>query len=65
MEQKNNLTEVDWLYAYDHLNMLIAEYTSIGTAGVATLYMILLPLKRKYDAGIRTKELYDDIVNRE
>ena len=63
MEQKNTLNEADWLYAYDHLNMVIAEYTALGTAGLAALYMKLLPMKRRYDAGIRTQELYDEIVS--
>lgn len=55
--------ESDWLYAYDHLNMVIAEHIAIGTIGVTNLYVKLLPLKRRYDAGIRTKELYDEIVS--
>lgn len=65
MEEKDTFipNEADWLYAYDHLNMVIAEYTAAGTAGLAALYMILLPLKRRYDAGIRTRELYNEIVN--
>ena len=61
--ENKTLNEADWLFAYDHLNMVIAEYTTLGTSGVAALYIKLLPLKRRYDAGIRTQELYDDIVN--
>ena len=64
MEQKTTdiLTEADWLFAYDHLNMVIAEHAAIGMAGVSNLYIKLLPLKRRYDAGIRTRELYNEIV---
>lgn len=56
------LTEADWLYAYDHLNMVTAECTALGTSGVATVYMKLLPLKSRYDSGERTRELYDAIA---
>lgn len=65
MKENDNFipNEADWLFAYDHLNMVIAEYTSIGAAGVAALYIKLLPLKRRYDGGIRTRELYDEMVS--
>lgn len=65
MEQKPNdiLNEADWLVAYDHLNMVIAEHVSAGSAAVANLYIKLLPLKRRYDAGIRTRQLYNEIMD--
>lgn len=56
------LTEADWLYARSHLDMVMAEHTSIGTAGVAAVYIKLLPLKSRYDSGERTRELYDAIT---
>lgn len=56
------LTEADWLFAYDHLNMVMAEHTAIGSFGVAAMYIQLTPLKNRYDSGERTRELYDAIT---
>ena len=56
------LTEADWLFAYDHLNMVMAEYTAVGSSGVAAMYIKLTPLKTRYDSGERTQELYDAIA---
>ena len=57
------ITDTEWLFAYDHLNMVIAEYMHAGKDGLRPLYEKLLPMMRRYDAGIRTKELYDEIVS--
>lgn len=57
------ITDVEWAFAYDHLNMVIAEYMHAGMNGLLPLYDKLLPMKRRYDAGIRTKELYDSIMS--
>ena len=51
-----------WLPAVNHLNMMIAEYADVGASGYIGLYAILLPLKRRYDGGERTPELYDEIM---
>lgn len=51
-----------WRPAISHLNMVIAEYAAIGASGFIGLYAILLPLKRRYDSGERTPELYDEIM---
>lgn len=59
------ITDVEWLFAYDHLNMVISEHLNSGREGLLPLYTKLLPMKRRYDAGIRTKELYEEIVNLE
>lgn len=63
MERNNTLNELDWLVAYDHLNMVIAEHVNTGSSAVASLYIKILPLKEKYDAGVRTRELYEDIMS--
>lgn len=57
------ITDAEWVFAYDYLNMVIAEYTNAGMRGLMPLYDKLLPMKRRFDAGIRTKELYDEIMN--
>lgn len=51
-----------WLPAVNYLNMMIAEYAAIGASSFIGLYTILLPLKRRYDSGERTPELYDEIM---
>lgn len=55
--------EAMWKEAEDYLNMLIAEDTAIGLAGYFGLQLTLLPLKKRFDDGERTIELYDEIMN--
>ena len=62
MEKAN---DADWLVAYDHLNMVIAEYMSIGKPGAIVIREVLTPLKRRYDMGERTKELYNAIMRQD
>lgn len=59
---ESELNDFDWIVAYDHLNMVIAEYASIGWVGEFGLRCVLLPLKKRYDTGERTRELYDAIM---
>ena len=52
-----------WRPAVEHLNAVIAEYALlIATGGLLALCLTLLPLKKRYDAGERTPELYDEIM---
>lgn len=53
---------MNWGHAINYLNMLIAEYSSIGWAGQFGLQLVLLPLKRRIDAGERTEALYNKIM---
>ena len=59
------VNDADWMVAYDHLNMVMAEYAAIGQSGMFGLYGVLVPLKRRYDMGERSKELYDEIMSAE
>lgn len=52
----------DWSKAEDYLNLLIAEYANLGFAGYFGLNLTLLPLKRRFDGGERTDELYKEIM---
>lgn len=52
------LTDEDWKEAEAHLNLYIAEYANIGWGGSFGLNGVLLPLKRRYDRGERTYDLY-------
>lgn len=54
-------TEEQWLNAWNYLNFMIAEYASLGMAGQFGLKCTLLPLKARYDAGERSKELFNEI----
>ena len=53
--------EEDWQTAYDHLNKVIKEYTC-NEFGKTVVNFVLTPLKRRYDNGERTKELYNAIM---
>ncbi len=58
----SEFTEEDWTKALEHLNFFIVEYAAAGWAGQFGLQGVLLPLKKRYDAGERTKSLYDAIM---
>ena len=53
---------MDWEKATNYLDTLIAEYVSLGWAGIFGLQMVLLPLKDRLENGERTEELYDEIM---
>ena len=63
MTNKESIEELDWKQAENTLNMWIAEYTNIGLAGLPGLQLVLLPLKRRFDSGERTQELYEAIMS--
>ena len=54
---------MDWARAEAWLNELIAAYVSLGWAGSFGLHLTLLPLKQRLDAGERTQDLYDAIMD--
>lgn len=58
----NTISEGDWTLAYDHLNHVIAEYMAMRINGAVVLQQVLMPLKRRYDMGERTRSLYDHIM---
>lgn len=60
--QENEQKTLDWENAKNILYMWIAEYADLGWAGQFGLNITLLPLKRRFDAGERTQELYDAIM---
>ena len=55
-------TDKNWEQAINYLNMLIAEYCSIGWTGQFGLQTVLLPLKKRLDKGERSDELYEEIM---
>lgn len=59
----NAVSKEDWKKAIDYLNMLIAEYVCNGWAGGFYLNAVIIPLKKRYDQGERTKDLYDFIMS--
>lgn len=52
----------DWEKAENYLNTLIADYTALGWTGSFGLKVTLLPLKKRFDSGERTEELYNEIM---
>ena len=59
---KNETTAQDWEQAENYLDLLIKLYAAIGPAGQFGLQGVLLPLKRRFDAGERSADLYDNIM---
>jgi hypothetical protein len=57
------ITEEQWGEAIEHLNTYIIEYANIGWAGQAGLYGVLVPLKKRFENGERTRKLYDEIMS--
>ena len=56
------ISEEEWDKAKRYLEMLIVEYASIGFAGSFGLNGVLVPLRKRFEAGERTKALYDEIM---
>ena len=60
--EESIITDEAWVKAYAYLKDCIVAYTEIGWTGRFALDGILLPLKKRYDNGERTKELYNEIM---
>lgn len=56
------ISESKWEEAKAYLDMMIMAYQEIGSAGTFGLAFSLYPLKRRYDSGERTQDLYDAIM---
>lgn len=55
---------MDWEQAKNYLDVMIDAYAEIGAPGWFGL-SLMKPLKRRYEAGERTRELYDEIMKLE
>lgn len=55
-------TEEEWEKAINYLNQLIADYAGQGWTGQFALQGLLLPMKKLYDDGNRSRDLYEDIM---
>lgn len=53
---------MDWEKAIEHLNMLISEYELLGLVGYFGLRIVLYPLRARVEAGERSEELYNQIM---
>lgn len=60
--KSNQITDEQWKNAIEHLNTHIIEYASFGWAGQFGLNGVLIPLKKRFDKGERTRELYDAMM---
>ena len=60
--EKTEVSEDQWDKAIEHLDSLIIMYATIGWPGQFGLHGVLVPLKKRYENGERTKELYDEIM---
>ena len=61
-KNNNSISEEEWKKAISYLNNLIIEYASIGWPGQFGLHGVFVPLKKRYENGERTKELYNSIM---
>ena len=59
-----NDDSLDWAKAEERLNVCTEAYKSIGPAGILGLGVILA-IKTKYDCGVRTQDLFDEIMSLE
>ena len=53
---------MEWEEAEDYLKSCEEGYASIGTAGTFALTCVIMPLRDRFNAGERSQELYDDIM---
>ena len=58
----NDISEEEWQKAIQYLETMIVEYASIGMSGRFGLDAVLVPLRKRYEAGERTRKLYDEIM---
>ena len=56
------ISDEEWGKAVKHLDEIIVMYATIGWAGRFALDGVLAPLKKRYESGERTKELYNEIM---
>lgn len=56
------ITAEEWEAAIKNLEMYIVEYASIGWTGQFALQAVLIPLRKRYENGERTRELYDAMM---
>ena len=62
-KDKEKFNMNDWDNAIKHLELVEKEYTAIGTAGYFCLNYVILPIRNKYNSGIRSDELYLEIMD--
>ena len=56
------ISEEDWEKAIKHLEFYIVEYASIGFSGQLALQATLIPLRKRYENGERTLQLYEAMM---
>jgi len=54
-------SEEAWNEARDYLDVMIDEYTKIPTGGLA-LIAVLFPLRKRFEMGERTLDLYQKMM---
>jgi len=60
------ITDEQWADAERHLDEVVEAYESIPTAsGMPGLVLIINPIRKRFKAGERTAELYDEIMELE
>ena len=62
MQNDDNL---NWNHAKEHLYEVERQYIKIGFAGSLALNLIIRPLIDEFEEGVRTKQLYYNILELE
>lgn len=57
----NRISKSDWEKAAEHLYTCKTAYEDIGPVGSIALNHVIMPLVQQYEAGERSKQLYDEI----
>lgn len=53
----------DWDKARRILHDVIMRCAALGVPGLVSLHHVVMPLKRRYDRGERTEDLYREILD--
>ena len=56
---------MDWIKAEKYLKKITEIYSNTGWSGHFALMLTIYPLKKRFDNGERTQELYDEIMGLE
>jgi hypothetical protein len=54
--------ELDWGKAEEYLANCEKAYAEIGSAGYFALFILIRPLRDRYNKGERTQKLFDEIM---
>lgn len=54
---------LDWQKAEEHLELCEKIYAATGSSGYIALFVVIRPLRDRFNKGERSHELYDEIMS--